>query len=175
MDWYRKRDSNPVSGHVSEVVYFLAHLFKEGYQYCLLNSYHSAVSSVYESVDGCEVGQQPLISRVRSPQPHYKTMWDVTKVLNYIESLSVTESLSLRDLTWKLAMILTLTRSSRSTDLVKLDLRFRRLSPEGVVFQDAGLAKQLRVGKPRAEFFFPAFENEALCPMAMLRAYKQKT
>ena len=47
-------------------------------------------------------------------------------------------------------------------------------TPEGVVFQDAGLAKQSRVGKPRADFF-PAFENVALCPMAILRAYEQKT
>ena len=151
------------------MVNFLAHLFKEGYQYRSLNSYRSAISSVHERVDGYEVGQHPLVSRVmkgafnlRPPQPRYETTWDVTKVLNYIESLGSSESLSLRDLSWKLAMLLALTRPSRSADLVKLDLRFRRYSPEGVTFQEAGLAKQSRAGKPRAEFFFPAFESREL-------------
>lgn len=60
-------------------------------------------------------------------------------------------------------------------DRVKLDLQFRRYLPEGVTFQDAGLAKQSRVGKPRAEFFFPAFENRELCPKATLQVYEQRT
>ena len=128
------------------------------------------------------MGQHPLLSRVMKgafnlcpPQPRYETMWDVTKVLNYIESLGTTESLSLRDLTSKLVMILALTRPSCSADLVKLDLRFRRYSLEGVVFQDAGLAKQSKVRKPGGKFFFPAFENVDLCPMVTLQAYKLKT
>ena len=177
VDWCSKRDSDPVSGAVSEVVNFLAHLYREGYQYRSLNAYRSAISSVHERVDGYEIGQHPLVSRVmkgafnlRPPQPRYETTWDVTAVLNYIQSLGTTESLSLRDLTWKLAMILALTRPSRSTDLVELDLRFRRFVPEGVVFQEVGLAKQSRMGKPRAEFFFPAFEETRLCPVAMILA-----
>lgn len=42
-----------------------------------------------------------------------------------------------------------------------LDLRYRRYTPEGVVFQEAVLAKQSKQGKPRAEFFFLAFSNNA--------------
>ena len=109
------------------------------------------------------------------PQPRYEATWDVPKVLSYILYLGPSESLPLWDISWKLAMILALTRSSSSADLVKLDLRFRRFSPEGVIFQDAGLAKQSRVGKPRAEFFFPAFENATLCPVMTLRAYERRT
>ena len=78
-------------------------------------------------------------------------------IINYIESLGESDSLSLQILTWKLAMILALTRPSRSADLVMLDLQYRRHTPEGVVFQEAGLAKQSRQGKPRAEFFLPSF------------------
>ena len=62
--WYQGRSAGPVSGPISEVVNFLAHLFKEGYQYRSLNSYRSAISSVHERVDGYEVGQHPLIARV---------------------------------------------------------------------------------------------------------------
>ena len=48
VDWCNQQHSDPVSGPISEVVNFLAHLFKEGYQYCSLNAYHSAISSAME-------------------------------------------------------------------------------------------------------------------------------
>lgn len=183
MGWCNQRHSDPISGPISHVVNFLAHFFKEGYQYRSLNAYRSAISSVHEKVDGYKVGQHPLVSRLmkgafnqRPPKPRYEVTWDVSKVLDHIESLGSSDSLSLQNLTWKLAMILALTRPSRSADLVMLDLRYCRYTPEGVVFQESGLAKQTRQGKPRAEFFFPAFPNNArLCPIQTLRAYEQRT
>ena len=169
--WCCERSSDPVSRPISEVVNFLAHLFKEGYQYRSLNAYRSAISSVHERVDGCEVGKHPLVSRVlkgafnlQPPQPCYVTTWDVAGVMNFLVSQGPSDNLTLRHLSWKLAMLLALIRLSRSADLAKLDLRFRRVTPEGVVFQEAGLAKQSRAGKPRAEFFFPAFEDPVCAP-----------
>jgi hypothetical protein len=107
VEWCSGRDSDPVSGPVSEVVNFLARLFKEGYQYRSLNSYCSAISSVDENVDGYEVGKHPLVSRVikgafnlQPPQ----AMWGVTRVLTYIETLGPSGAFSLRELAWKLAM-----------------------------------------------------------------------
>ena len=82
-------------------------------------------------------------------------------MLNYIDSLGESDALPLQSLSWKLAMILALTRPSRSADIAMLDLRYRRYTPEGVVFQEAVLAKQSKQGKPRAEFFFLAFSNNA--------------
>ena len=97
-------------------------------------------------------------------------------VTTYIESLGGNDALSLADLTHKTAMLLALTRPSRSADLSHLDLRFRRYLPEGVSFQPTKLAKQSRQAKPMTEFFFPAFEaNQLLCPMATLKAYENRT
>ena len=84
--------------------------------------------------------------------------------------------LTLQELTWKLAMLLCLTRPSRSSDLCGLDLNFRQYIPEGVTFQASSLAKQSRSAKPRAEFFFPAFQgSQCLCPVATLWAYEDRT
>ena len=90
LGWCSERDSNPISGDISEVVNFLAHLFEKGYQYRSLNSYRSAISSVHEKVDGYEVGQHPLVTRLikgafheRPPQPRYSETWDVSKVTAY--------------------------------------------------------------------------------------------
>ena len=165
------------------MINFLAHLFEQGYQYRSINSYHSAISSVHEKVDGYEVGQHPMVSRIlkgifhiRPPQPRYSETWDVSKVTAYIETQGDNDSLSLADLTHKTVMLLALTRPSRSADLSQLDLRFRRYLPEGVTFQPTKLAKQSRQSKPLAEFFFPAFTvNHLLCPVATLRAYEDRT
>ena len=105
VEWCGQRDSDPVSGPVSEVVNFLAHLYKDGYQYRSLNAYCSAISSMHERVDRYEVGQHPLVSRVmrgafnlRPPQPRYEATWDVSTVLRYIESLGPSEVLPLHEL-----------------------------------------------------------------------------
>ena len=125
---------------------FLTHLFKEGYHYHSLNTYLSAISSVHEKADGHEVGQHLLVSRLDKrvfnqwpPRPCYEVIWNVSKVLNYIDVLWESEFRILQILTWKLAMILALTRPFRSADLVMLDLRYCRHNLEGVVFQEAGL------------------------------------
>ena len=114
-------------------------------QYRSLNAYRSAISSVHERVDGYEVGQHLLVSRVMKgafnlhpPQPRYKTTWDVSEVLDYLVTLGPSEALALA---WKL------TRPSRSADMAKLDLRYRHITPDGVVFLHSGLA---RAGRPIA-------------------------
>ena len=59
----------------------------------------------------------------RPPQPWYEATWDVSRVLDFGVDMGPSRALTLRDITWKLAMILALTRPSRSADLAKLDPR----------------------------------------------------
>ena len=162
---------------------FLAHLYQEGYQYRSLNSYRSAISSVHEKVDGYQVGQHPLVTRLikgafheRPPQPRYSATWDVTKVLSYLESLGDNKRLSIDKLSSKTVILLALTRPSRSMDLANLNLDFRKYSPEGVTFHPTKLAKQSKLSKPLTEFFFPKFpRNKLLCPVMTLQAYEDRT
>ena len=58
-------------------------------------------------------------------------------MLNYSDSIGESDALPLQSLSWKLAMILALTRPSRSADLETLDLQYYRYPPVGVVFQEA--------------------------------------
>ena len=181
--WCSQRNFDPVTSDVSELANFLAHLFQQGYQYRSLNAYRSAIASVHDKVDGVSVGQHPLIPRMlkgafheRPPHPRYTDTWDVEKVTSYIEGMGSNEDLSLQDLSMKLAMLLGLTRPSRSSDLCNLDIAHRRYVPEGVVFTPSTLAKQSRPERELSEFFFPAFiGNAALCPMQTLQAYESMT
>ena len=58
-----------------------------------------------------------------------------------------------KQLSWKTAMLLALTRPSRSADLSQLSLIGKQYKPEGVAFIPSGLAKQSRQGKTISEFF----------------------
>ena len=136
--WCSERDSDPISGDIGEVINFLAHLFHQGYQYHCLNSYRSAISSVHEKVDGYEVGQHPLVTRLikgafheRPPQPRYSETWDVSKVTSYLDSLGNNYELSTEELTFKTVTLMALTRPSRSVDLASLNPEYRRYSPKG--------------------------------------------
>ena len=181
--WCNQRYTNPISGDINEVVNFLAELFQQGYQYRSLNAYRSAISSVHERVDGYEVGQHPLVTRLikgvfheRPPQPRYTVTWDVAIVTAYLEALGANDKLHLDDLTHKTAMLMALTRPSRSADLSGLNLDQKRYSPEGVTFTPTKLAKQSRQTKKVTQFFFPSFPAKvSLCPVATLRAYEERT
>ena len=91
--WHMERSRNPTKCPIADVVNFLAELFHQGYQYRSLNAYRSAISSVYEKVDGEPVGQHPLVSQVlkgvfneRPPRPKYHSTWDVNLVLDMFRS-----------------------------------------------------------------------------------------
>ena len=129
LSWCLEQSSNPVSEPVAEVANFLAHLFEQGYQLRLLNAYRSAIFSVYDGVDGVEVGKYSMITRLlkgafhaRPPFLHYTVTWNVQTVLEYIEGMGSTASLSLKQLSHKLCMLLALTTLSRSADLASLQI-----------------------------------------------------
>ena len=178
--WCNERNSDPVLG---EVINFLAALYDEGYQYRSLNAYRSAISSVHEKIDGYDVGQHPMVTRLikgafqgRPPQPRHTETWNVATVTTYLESLGDNEKMSLNDLSYKTVMLMALTRPSRSADIANLSLGHRKYSPEGVSFQPTQLAKQSRPSKAITEFFFPSFSgNPLLCPVTTLRAYEDRT
>ena len=135
---------------------------------------------MHEKVDGVQVGQHPMVTRLlkgvfheRPPLPRYSSTWNVQVVLDYLESLGQNDTLSLKHLSWKTAMLLALTRPSRSADLAQLEISRRQYKTDGVLFFPSGLAKQSRQGKVISEFFFPSFPtNASICPVHTLKAYE---
>ena len=74
--WCAERNTDPISGHVSEVANFLADLYDQGYQYRSINSYRLAIASAHDRVEGVSIGQDTVITRLmagiansRPPQP----------------------------------------------------------------------------------------------------------
>ena len=97
-------------------------------------------------------------------------------VLHCMEQWGDTASLSLKLLTFKLAMLVCLARPSCSADLASLYVDKCRFKPEGVIFLSSELAKQPREGKPLTEIFFANFpDNNQLCPVHTLHHYLHVT
>ena len=165
------------------MVNFLAHPHTEGYQYCSLNRYRSATASIHTPIGGVSIGIYPLVSRLlkgafqsRPFLPRYSATWDVAKVLAYLNGHNLESDLSLGLLTLRTAMLLALTRPSRSAGLDRLSLAGYTTTLEGAVFIPVTLAKQSRPGKTVKDFFFPrVMENVRLCPIRSLTLYIKRT
>ena len=97
-------------------------------------------------------------------------------MLSHLKQLGCNDDLSLRQLTLKTAMLMALTRPSRSADLSSLDLQTKSYVSNGVVFKPIHLSKQSRSSRPITDFFFPAFQDDTtICPVITLRAYESRT
>ena len=134
-----------------------------GYQTKSLNAYRSAISSVHDKVDDIDLGKHLLVARhlkesfhARPPLPKYARTWNVQVVLDHILLWSDTASLSLKLLTFKLVMLMSLAALSHSADLAALQLDNCQFKPEGVVILPSTLAKWSRQSKPLT-IIFPVF------------------
>ena len=84
---------------------------------------------MHEKVDGVEIGQHPLVSRLlkgafnsQPPLPRYNAMWDVKAVTTYLSGIGKNEGLSLQALTQKWVMLFSLTCPLQAADLVQLKI-----------------------------------------------------
>ena len=180
--WCVKRKTDPLSAPLTDILLYLTEYFNSGAAYRSVNVARSAISTSHTKLNGLPVGQNPLVIQLlkgmfnnRPPKPRYSHTWEVSLVTTYLASLGSNRSLSLQQLSWKLAMLFSLTCPERVSALTKLDLRHCRILPDGVEFilsspRKRGTADQL----PKA--FFARFpSNSKLCPVETLRCYLKAT
>ena len=137
----------------------------------------------HRHIEGVPIGQHPLVTRLlkgvyntRPPKPRYTETWDVDGVLDHLTSLGENSQLSLKQLSQKLVVLMTLVQASRSSELQALDVRFRIYRPDGVVFTLPSLTKKRKVGSSAKELFFGAYSaDRRLCVVQCLRQYEQAT
>ena len=138
--WCDKQQINSIQPSIPKVLDFLSELFQAGLPYSTLNSHRSAISSTIPQVEGCLVGQHPLVCQFmegvfnsRPSQPKYSGTWDDGLVTKYLEGLPSDSDLTVSVLTKKCAMLLALSASKRQSDgLLTSDLR--NVSLKGFLF-----------------------------------------
>ena len=92
-----KKQIDPVSATVPQALDFLVELFESGTGYNGIITARSALSSVLKPVNGMTFGAQECVKRflkgvyeARLSNPRYAETWDVSKVLNYLKTISIT-------------------------------------------------------------------------------------
>ena len=168
---------------MESIVNYLTDKFTEGVQYNTLNTHRSAISAFHTTVNNVKVGQHPTVTSImaaffnaRPPMPRYEVTWDVDKVLDFIMNLGENKNLPLKQLTFKLTMLLALACAGRSSDLCALDLRFMNLHEDQVSFSLAKVTKSRRKGKPPIKIVISRFEGHSnLCVISTLETYIERT
>lgn len=173
---------------MTDVLQFLHNLFKSGksdtsgLSYSSLGTARSALSTV-ATIQSIPVGQHPMIKRfmraafnLRPSFPKNNVIWDVNFVIRHLKTLSPTTSLSLRNLSKKLLMLMLILAGQRGQSIHLLDISNMTLTHSHVSFRIAELTKTSRPSAHVPELHFQAYTpDKRVCIITVLRIFLSRT
>lgn len=151
--------------------------------YECLNTARGALSSLGIVVDGCRAGNHPLVVRfmrgvfnLRTPKPRYTDTWDVQPVLQKLRSMFPLHTLTLKELTLKLVMLLALTQAARIQTLQLLLIRDMVIKEHSISVLLGGMLKQSRKNFNINRVTFHHYpKDHSLCVCTTLLRYIEVT
>lgn len=164
-------------------VQFLNELFEEGKSYSSINTARSTLSCFLTNSSGNTIGNSPSVKRfmkgvfeLRPPVPRYKFIWDVSIVLNFLGEFFPNDTLSLKVLTFKCAMLLALSSMQRIQTLHAICVDDVNFTNDLVYIPIYKLLKQSHARNYKIYITLKPFnENPSICPVATLKLYINKT
>ena len=165
----------PFSATVIQDINFLTKLYHNtNLSYSAMNTARSALSLVIFPLEGGTFGNHPLVCRLlkgvfttRPSLPRYQCIWDVAIVLKYLKTLHPPEDLHLRDLTWKVTMLIALLSGQRCQTIHTLDISDMQVVSQPNLQYVFQINKILKTSRPAKHFshlvlqVYPA--DEQLC------------
>ena len=154
-----------------------------GLSYSAINTARSALSTIISVPDCHTFGSHPLVTRFMKgvyeklkPQPKYTQIWDVSLVLKYLATLKLNSLLSLKNLTLKLVMLLSLVSSQRGQTIHSLSQHCMKLSESSCQFQ---ILEHKKTSKPETcATVIKVHKHEPdadICPFLTLKKYLKQT
>ena len=161
---------------------FLVELFDSGLQYSAINTARSALST-FISINNTPIGSHPLLRRFlkgvfqqRPAIPRYSKTWDVSLVLKFLRKWSPLNSLGIKQLTMKLAMLLALTTAQRCQTLYLLHTNDIEIFSDKVELRVKELVKHSRPGVHLPVFTLPKCQDAVdNCVGHVLSMYLERT
>jgi len=155
---------------------FLLEVYKLGRSYSTVNTYRSAISATIHSVTGRDLGSNHLVSRfmkgiyvAKLPLPCYTATWDVSKVTDHLRTLVPQESLSFKDLSKELVLLLALSSAQRVQTLQALNINNMSIEETRIVFTVVQRLKTSRPGHNSLRVMIPkVLRNKSICPYTHL-------
>lgn len=174
---------NPLNPSVSNIINFLSDTFNRNVGYETLNTARSALSSLGIVVNGCRAGAHPLVIRfmkgvfnLRPPAPRYTETWEVQPVLRELKSMFPLHTLTLKDLTFKLVMLMALTQAARIQTLHLLGTYGIHIEQDAISVPLTGNIKQCRPKFNVQTVKFHAYAKDiSLCVCFTLQHYLART
>jgi hypothetical protein len=178
LGWCAQRDQDPVSASLTVVLDFLSELHEEGKAYRSINVSRSMLSATLSKIEGYDVGKHPLVIKLmlgifnsNPPKPRYNSFWDIGSVLSYLEGLGPDTSLSFKNLSSKLVMLLALTSLFRVSEIAAIDFKSIVFSGPVVKFALSRLRKSQRKGSLQVFSLNRIGSSLLNCPVSCLERY----
>ena len=109
---------------------------------------------------------------LRPSKPKYVQFWDTSKVLCYLRQLPPVKDISLKMLTWKLAVLVALTQSSQSHSMSLLMLDGMVKDGNTYTLFYANLLKQCRKGRRKTVVTIKKYKTDSrICVYSTLQEY----
>ena len=160
------KDVSLLNPTIPQVCKFLRTLAGWRLGFAALNAARSALSLILPNYEGKSVGKHPAVCWVikgayerNPPRPKYDAFWDVNKVFTLFKSWPDNKHLSLKLLSWKLAVVLLLVTSQRGQTILSLSTKHVDLG-NPVVFKLHKLLKHNRLGDPLDTIVLKPFPEE---------------
>jgi len=163
---------------------FLADMFKSGLSYSAIGTAKSAICMFVAMCSGENFDSHTMlinkfmrgIFAQRPALPKYSSTWDTAAVLSFLEKQFPHRTLSLIQLSKKLAVLLLLLTGQRGQSIHSLDVRNIECSDTVIVLRFGELLKTSKPGKHLHEIVLPAFNaNPALCVVKTYQDYLRRT
>ena len=175
---------NPFSPIVPQAINFMAHIRdsrKLGYN--AVNTMRSALSSIIVYPDGIPFGQRPEVKlfmrglfNTKPPVPRYADIWDPQTVLTFLKRWSPAHTLTMKQLTLKVLLLMLLVSGQRLQTLYYLDLKCMKQSSSSFSFIVSDLLKQSRPGYKNPKMTLTAYApDRRICVYTYLALYITKT
>ncbi|XP_071127737.1 uncharacterized protein [Mytilus edulis] len=166
---------------VNSVLKFLLELHLNGLGYSAVNTAKSAVSSFVYLITNVQIGKHFHVKQFmkgifnkKPVLPRYNCTWNVEMVLSLLKTWN--KDITLKNITFKLAMLLALTTGQRMQSIFLIDIRNLELDTYSVKIRYGDLLKQTRPGYQLPEIFIEAFKPDyRICVVHTLHEYLERT
>lgn len=169
-NWFKfasRKQVDPHSPSIVDVLEFLTELFNKGVGYSSINTARCALSALITWQEKPTIGSHPLVTRflkgvyeLRPPAARYKKIWDVANVFDYLRKMWPTPNLSLKQLSLKLVMLVALISAQRLQTIESLDISNMYKEPNKTTFIIRNHLKQSRPGTVPPQISLTSFPSD---------------
>lgn len=162
-----REKTDPYDASIPKILHFLTERYQNGANHGTLNSARSALAIIAtENIEANELIRKFLKgnSKTRPAKPRYDATWDVNPVLQQLEKLFPLESLTLKQLSHKLILLLALGTAHRLQTLTLIRIANISKSHTGLEIRIPERIKSTGSSSIRTTLKLPFFsEKPELC------------